>query len=226
MRLTKAILAVACLFVAGGHQSLFGQAPAPQVGYLRFWDMLPPENGAFELRKIGAPESEGAMLSGTAYRYTSYIEFPPGAYHLGVYKKGDHTTPLKIVDINLRQKTFFTVLVAPSGGVINVEVIQDTNDPKIASGSVVVRNYFPGLIVSVSSDSQSYVDQLAYGQTHTITDLPLKRLPLTLRTKLPNGTPAESEAEADLQASKRGTLLIIPDSYGRFRPRVTIDGKE
>jgi hypothetical protein len=45
-----------------------------------------------------------------------------------------------------------------------------------------------------------------------------------LRTKLPNGTPAESTAEADFTASKKATVLIIPDSYGRFRPRVTADG--
>jgi hypothetical protein len=34
------------------------------------------------------------------------------------------------------------------------------------------------------------------------------------------------KAEADFVASKRGTLLVIPDTYGRFRPRVTIDGKD
>ena len=107
----------------------------------------------------------------------------------------------------------------------DVQVIDDTPDPKATSATLVIRNFYPGLTVSVSTDSGMLVDGLAYGATYQATGLPSKRLPLGLKTKLPNGTEAESGAEADFVASKRGTLLVIPDSYGRFRPRVTIDGK-
>lgn len=144
---------------------------------------------------------------------------------MAIYKKGDRRTPLKIVTVDLRPETFFTILVSPQGGVINVEVIDDTNDPKASFGTLTIRNYFTGLTVAVSSDTQKIIDALAFGRSYVASGFPLSKLALTLRTSLPNGTPAESGAEADFVASKRATLLIIPDSYGRFRPRVTIDGK-
>jgi|ERR1700730_1500489 len=209
------------LFIFGS----YGQTPAPKVGYLRFWDMLPVANGAFELCKVGASASEGNLLSNIAYQYSSYAEFPAGTYQLAVYKKGDRNSPIKTFNLNLKPDSFFTILLLPQSGVISAELIDDTNDPKATSGILTVRNYFSGLTVAVASDTQKIVDTLPYGQTYAAAGLPLQRVPLTLRTRLPNGTSAESTAEADFKASKRATVLIIPDSYGRFRPRVTIDGK-
>lgn len=225
MRRIRALSTIICFLFAVTIGGIGGQSPAPKLGYLRFWNMLPPANGAFELCKADAGESGGNLLSGSAYQYSSYAEFPAARYRLAVFKKGDRKTPVKIIDVDLRPDTFFTILVAPKGSVVDVEVVEDTNDPKATAGTLVIRNYFTGLTVAVSSETQTFVDALAYGQSTAVTSLPLTRLPLTLRTRLPNGTPAESGAEADLKASKRGTLLIIPDSYGRFRPRVTIDGK-
>lgn len=187
--------------------------------------MLPPTTGSFELRKAGAPESEQSLLSGSAYEYSSYVEFAVGRYQLAVFKKGDRKTPLKLVNIDLKPETFFTILVSPKGGVLTVEAFDDTNDPKATQGTLTIRNYFTGLTVDVSSGTQKIVDALPYGQSFAVAGLPSGRFPLTLHTRLPNGTPAESGAEADFTASNRATLLIIPDSYGRFRPRVTIDGK-
>jgi hypothetical protein len=204
---------------------LNAQSPPPKLGYLRFWDMLPSTSGAFELCKADGGDASPGLLNGTSYRYSSYGEFPVGRYHLAVFKKGDRKAPIKIFDINLLQDTFFTVLLVPRAGVADIEVIEDTNDPKADSATLVVRNYFTGLTVSISSDAQKLVNALQYGQSNVVTGLPLKRVPLTLVTRLPNGMPAESTAEADFMGTKRATLLIIPDSYGRFRPRVALDGK-
>jgi hypothetical protein len=225
MRLIKILFATVWFLFGLSIVETIGQSPVPKIGYLRFLDMLPSANGAFELCKAGAAESGANLLGGSAYQYSSYAEFPVGKYHLSVFKKGDRKTPIKTFDIDLRQDSFFTVLLGPRAGVIDVEVMDDTNDPKSASGTLVVRNYFMGLTVSVSSDTQKLIEALQYGQSNAVTGLPLKRIPLTLLTHLPNGTPAESTAEVDFQASKRATVLIIPDSYGRFRPRVAIDGK-
>jgi hypothetical protein len=199
--------------------------PAPKTGYIRFWDMLPPANGSFEIRKVGGGADAG-MMNGSGYKYGNYMEFPPGGYHLGLYKKGDTTAPLKIFDINLRPDTYFTILLSPQNGVMTAELLDDTIDPKTTAGTLTIRNYFTGTTVSVSSDTQKIIDALPYGQSYSATGFPLQRLQLTLKTKLPNGSIAESGAEADLHASPHSTLLIIPDSYGRFRPRTTIDGKD
>lgn len=197
-----------------------GQASAvPKAGYIRFWNMLPANSGAFEVCKVG--ETSGAsLLSGTAYQYSSYVEFPAARYRLAVFRKGDRNTALKTFDVDLKTDTYFTIIVAPQ----SIDLFDDTNDPKAMNGTLTIRNFFNGSTVAISTELQTIVNAIAYGQAFTATGFPLKRLPLTLRTKLPNGTPAESTAEADFTASKRATLLVIPDSYGRFRPRVTIDG--
>jgi hypothetical protein len=196
------------------------QSPAPKVGYIRFWDMLPPQSGSYEVRKISGPGSEESLVNAMAYRYSSYRELNTGRYRLGVFKAGMNA-PIKVFDVDLKPDTYFTILISPQ----SIDMFDETNDPKATSGILTIRNYFSGLTVSVSADNQPVGGALTYGQSFTAAGFPLKRVRLTLRTRLPNGTPAESEAEADFTASKRATVLIIPDSYGRFRPRATIDGK-
>ena len=158
-------------------------------------------------------------MNATAYRYSSYREVNIGRYRLGVFKAATNA-PLKVFDVDVKLNSFFTILISPQ----SVEMLEDTTDPKAASGTLIIRNYFYGVSVNVASDSRALVDELPYGQTRVATGLPLARVPLTIHTRLPNGTPAESGAEVDLLHSKRATLLLIPDSYGRFSPRVAIDG--
>ena len=188
--------------------------------------MLPPENGTFDLRKTGGNPSEAILYAKVpSYRYSSYREITPASYNLSVYRTGETSTALKTFTLDIKPNSYFTILVAPGNGAITVQTINDTLDPKAAAGTLIVRNLFPGLTISVASMSQALVNSLAYGQSISVGGLALKRLPLTLHSRLANGVSTESEAEADFAASKRATLLIIPDTYGRFRPRVTIDGR-
>jgi hypothetical protein len=103
--------------------------------------------------------------------------------------------------------------------------VQTTIDPKTTSGTLNIRNYFPGTSVSVASGSQTLTTGLSYGSSYATTGLAASKIPVTIQTTLPDGKPAQSIVDLDFTASKRATLLIIPDSYGRFRPRVTVDGK-
>lgn len=221
---------LACLITAPPPNLCFAQASramiGPAPGYIRFWDMVPAMNGAFELRALGSSPTGAPLRGGTAFEYASYSETPAGRYRLIIVKKGDSTsTPLRTFDLDLKPNSFFTFIVRPTAGRIDAEMIEDTADPKTSFGTLVIRNYFPGLTVTVSTGSRKLAEALPYGQTFVAANLPQTRVPLTITTQLPNGTPAESGSEADLKVSNRGTLLIIPDSYGRFRPRVTIDGK-
>jgi hypothetical protein len=181
--------------------------------------MTPPTSGAFEVRKGEAPPSENALLSGTSYRYSSYQDFPIGRYRLEVVKKGS-LSPLKVFDVDLKENTFYTILVSPQ----SIDMFEDTEDPKASFATLTIRNFFPGTNVSASAGQQQVIASLPYGLSHQAA-LPLGRVTITFRTMLPNGKPAESSADIDFKTSKRATALIIPDSYGRFRPRVTFDGK-
>jgi len=228
MRSKFSTLAISCLLYGLVAVPAYGQTASPsrgaKPGFIRFWNMLPPTSGRLEVRKVGSPSSEAPLLSGIAYVYSSYTEFPSARYRLTLTKAGEDA-PLKLLDIDLKPDSYFTILVSPQAGTLGVEVFDDTIDPKATTGTLTVRNFFIGTSVTVSFESRNIVEALPYGKTQTVGSLPLLRVPLTLHTRLPNGKPAESGAEADLRASKRATLLIIPDSYGRFCVRVALDGK-
>lgn len=193
-------------------------------GYVRFWNMLPPKDGEMDLRRAGgSPRDPPLIGKSPSYRYNSYLDYPVGVYHLVVGKTGN-PSPLKVVDINLTANFFYTVLVAPSPRGPTVQLINDTSDPKATTAILMVRNYFPDLSVDVFDREKKIVSALPYGESVAVTGLPLDLLPLTIRTILPNKITAESSAEAEFKLAKRATLLIIPDEYGRFRPRVTLDG--
>ena len=128
---------------------------------------------------------------------------------------------LKVFSVDLKQDSYFTILISPRG----IEMLEDTEDPKATSGTLRFQNYFPGVSISASLDKKQIIDSLAYGQSYQTTGLPLVRSAVTFRAKLSNGKPVESAADFDFKTGKRATALIIPDSYGRFRLRVTFDGK-
>jgi hypothetical protein len=213
------------LFVALNARGQAAPSPTPPVGYIRFWDMLPPANGAFELRKAGVPPSEATLLNGTPLQYSSYTEFPAGKYKLAVFKKGERNTPLKLLDLDVRQESFFTILITPKGGVQTVEMTEDTLDPKATSGVLTIRNFFPGSIVGASIKGTKLGSPLPYGESYVAAGLPTGRVSVGLSVRLPTGDPIETGIEPDFKVSKRATLLIIPDSYGRLSPIITFDGK-
>jgi hypothetical protein len=195
-------------------------APTPKVGYIRFWDMLPANDGAFEVRKEGTPTPEGALLTATSYRYSGYQDFPVGRYRLDVVKKNINAI-IKTFDVDLKQDGYYTILVAPG----SVDMFDDTEDPKAGSATLTIRNFFPGSAVSAWYGQKQLVNALPYGRSVSASGLSFNRGTLILRTTLANGKPAESSADIDFKAAKHATALVIPDSYGRFRPRVTFDGK-
>jgi len=182
--------------------------------------MSPSANGVFEARKMDTAASGGSLLTGRAYQYSSYSAFPIGRYRLGVFRRGE-SAPLKIFDVDLKQDTFFTILVSPR----SIDTFDDTIDSKSSSGTLMIRNFFPATALSVSSSSKSIVDALGTGQSYQATGFPLGRTTVTVRAKLPDGKPAQSDLDIDFKECSHATLLVIPDSYGRFRPRVTFDGK-
>ncbi len=218
-------LASSFAFCLAGVSLALAQSPAPTPipGYIRFWNMLPASNGAFDLRKIGGSSPDSAIAANaTAYRYSSYVALPTGRLRVGVYRALDAKSPLRVIDVDLSPESFFTVLMSPG----KIDLINDTNDSKASIGTITVRNYFPKARVAISLGTRKLVHVLAYGASYEISDLPLGRTSLGFQTELPNGSPVQGAVDVDFRESKRVTVLLIPDSYGRFRPRVTLDGKD
>ncbi len=223
MQLRYFTLAISALIVLAHNERAVGQpAPSPtppKTGYVRFWNMLPEANGNFQLilaDKLGDPP----LATASAYSYSSYVGYPAGKYKLAVVKQ-ESTTPLKVFDVDLKPESFYTVMVAPQ----KAELINDTEDPVQTSGTLTIRNFFPGSLVTALIDGKQVGNAFAYGQTFEATGLPLQPAQVAFRAQLPNGQAAESIAEMDFKFAKQASALIIPDVYGRFRPRLTPDGK-
>ncbi len=212
-------ISVLALSVIGSAADAQSPSPTPKVGYVRFWDMLPATNGSFQLLRGDKPD-DPPVATAIAYRYSSYTELPIGKYQLSVARNGSKA-PLKTFSVDLKTDTYFTVLISPQ----SIDMFDDTENPKRQSAVLTIRNFFPGTSVTASLGPKTVLQSLAYGQSYSITGISFMPISLTIRTKLPNGKPAESTAEVDFKTSKNATALVIPDPYGRFRLRITPDGK-
>lgn len=187
--------------------------------------MLPPANGTFSLRKAGSASSDPDLLTARSYDYSSYNGLAPGIYRLGVYKAGNTVTAFKTIAIDLRADTYFTVLLSPASGRMNIEVVDDTITRSQNSRTLTIRNYFPGARVQATALDEKLDDVLAYGQSYTRSGFSKARIKIHLSVTLANGLPIETSIEPDFLPSTRATILIIPDSYDRLAPIVTFDGK-
>ncbi len=143
---------------------------------------------------------------------------------LFVVKNGGDAS-IKNLSVDLKPDTYFTVILAPQGAGFKVDFLEDTVDPKATSGTITMRNYFPGTAISVAAGNQMLASSINYGNSSAVEGLAASKMTVTIQAKLPNGTPAQSIVDLDFTASKHVTLLVIPDSYGRFRPRIVADGR-
>lgn len=209
--------------------AVFAQQPAAKTGWLRFWNMLPKGGPVLELIDTSSgPEGGGSAVAGNVWpcRYNGYRDLPPQRYKLSIFRKGDRKEPLGTVDLPLVADQFSTIVVHGDVRRPTVELFDDTitdKEKEKERGSLTVRNYFPGLTVAITAGQQNS-GPLPYDGAIVMSDLPLKNFPARIVTKLPSGVAVDVEVEIPLKASlRRATLLVIPDSYGRFRPRVVGD---
>ncbi|MBA3350972.1 MAG: hypothetical protein H0U23_00855 [Blastocatellia bacterium] len=162
------------------------------------------------------------MANAIAYRYSSYFPLPIGQYRIGIFKANDDKVPLRVFDLPLQPDAFFTVLMSPG----KIDLVNDTLNPKVTTGTILIRNYFPKVTIAVSAGAKRLNPALPYGQSFEASGLPLSSTSLSFAAALADGKKAEAGVDIDLKENKRATVLIIPDSYGRFRARVTFDGKD
>jgi hypothetical protein len=191
----------------------------PKAGYIRIWQMSPSTAG-YEVHKVAPAGATGTSLSATAYQCSSYLEFPVAKYQLGVFNKGSDK-PLKVFNIDLKVDTYFTILISPE----SIDLFDDTNDPKAKSATLTVRNYFVGSGISISTGSGVTSGSIVYGHAVQMPRFPLDVVRVALKAALPGGKQTASDLDVDFKHNSRATLLIMPDSYGRFRTRLIFDGK-
>lgn len=204
--------------------------PAPtkkqKEGHFRFWNMLPRTESDLVLIKSGSsPEGEALLTATPGNYYASYIKVLPGRYALKVVRPNDLTTALENFDILVRGDIYVTFLAHVVDGKTKIEMLDDTFDPTVAtSGRLTIRQHFPNASVVVTTNTQISSRALLLGETQALDGFPLQPIELKMRATLPGGKTQTWTSEVDFRVARHASLLVIPDPYGRFRPRVSIDG--
>ncbi|MEA3210330.1 MAG: hypothetical protein QOE70_3387 [Chthoniobacter sp.] len=198
----------------------------PRKGYFRFWNMLSKPEGELTLiRNDGSTEGTPLLSAAPNNYYASYLPLPPARYALKVVRRNDPATAIQSFDVTLGSDAYVTFMAHPVAGQVRIELFDDTFNPAEAtSGRLTIRQFVPNANVTVTSNAQLTSRSLTQGETQTIEGFPLKPVMLKMRAGMAAGPDQEWVAEVNFTTSRRASLLIVSDPYGRFRPRVTIDG--
>ena len=217
------------LIVTTGTDAASAQSPAtptkPKVAYVRFWNMLPAKAKGNALELFEA-DNKMLTVAGPGNCFADYLPVVPGSYTFSVCRPESVATPLKRLPINLPADTFITIVVSEKDGQPVVEGLNDTIDPKAAgdAGRLVVRQYLAGSQATVSVGTAPATALLSYGAVTVLDNLPAAQVNVNVRATSPNGTAQNWTVPADFTTDHHGTLLILTDAYGQFRPRFAVDG--
>lgn len=224
-------LATSLQVAAQGPPTVPGATPAPEkkpkVGYMRFWNMLPAETGDLQvLQDAGAGESTAILNAEVNNVYVSYNPFKPGRYALKVVRAADPKTVIKDFDLILRADVYVSFYARKVDDKVVIDMIDDTYDRTTAlSGKAVIRHRIPGASVTIKSAALPLPITLAYGDERVLENLPLKPVVFNMQLVGANGIPKGWTIEVDFQTNRHSSIWLVSDTFGRFRPRTSIDGQ-
>jgi len=196
------------------------------MGYVRFWNMLPKESGAFDLiRDNGTPEGEVALSAPPVNYYASYIPMPVGRYSFKLVRREAPNSVIDHIAINLRGEDSFTILLSAPDRKLKVETLEDTYDPSATpSGRLTIRQYFENARVNVTVGTQVRSHELVTGDVEKLDGLPAAVAEIRMRATMPDGKTVNYTTEVNFASMRHAVILIVPDPTGRCRPRVNVDG--
>lgn len=222
-------IAVALLLNAGRMlaQSVPATLPVHRQpgGYVRLWNMLISAPATFELSTSVDPNAPALVTASTASLANNYLRVAPGHYSLRVVNSAAREAPVKVLDANIPDKGYYTVLVyRDSAGKTAVDLIDDTPDPKNPTNKLAVWQFVPETRAVVTGGGQRTA-ALEVGQTQILDNMPNGKLAVQLRATTAKGD-RNWGVDVDFSASHRATVLVISDPYGRIRMRTTVDGPD
>ena len=199
--------------------------PKPQA-YVRFWNMLiGPKPQDLQLT---TSEDRVLTAGSSANASAGYFALDPGTYTFTVRRPNDPAGIIKRMAVALRADLYITLLAAyGADGRPDVQIINDTVDPKTDDGlgKLVVRQFFPDANVTVAVNAQPSGTPLSFGEFTTLSGLPLRGSMVNLRATGLGPVPKMWNVDADFASGgHHATMLVFPDPYGRFRPRLVYDG--
>lgn len=213
-----------------GAQAPATPKPTPEdkkpKGFVRVWNMLPKGSGNLLLLLKNDPPNMAAICTAEpANFYANYQPMPQAQYPFIVVREADRKAPIEHFDVILRQNVYVTFLATLENGKPKVQMIDDTFDPTtVSAGRLTLRNYFPDARVSVIADGKIQSPVVNSGESQVLDGLPVGPVVLQMKATLPGGKTQQWSSQVDFRTSKHASLLVVPDPYGRFRPRISYDG--
>jgi len=188
--------------------------------------MLPPEAGDLSLLQDNGGEGEIVASAPPTNVAARYIPLKAGRYPLKIVRSADPKTPLKTVDLVLRQDVFVTFVAYVKDKALAVEMIDDTFDPTVTTaGKLTIHHFLPGARITIAATANAKTGTLTEGTTEVLENLPLRPLMVQMKAALPDGQVREWTAEANFKLYRHASVLLVLDPYGRFRPRIVVDGQ-
>ena len=202
-----------------------GSTPKPQA-YVRFWNMLiGPPSPALQL---ATADDKPLTSSPPGNAFARYLNVDPGSYTFIVRPVDNPNAVIKRLPVILRADVYITLLATVGkDGRADVQLIDDTVNPKTDDGlgTLVVRQFFPGASVTLGLGAAPTGTPLTFGESTTLTGLPLRAVVVNMRATGLGPTPKSWNFDADFVAGNRhATILVVPDPYKRFRPQLVYDG--
>ena len=201
--------------------------PKPAHSYVRFWNML-PRNQANILTLFTGETAPVANLP-PANVFSSYLVVPVGSYTMIVRKFGEAGEIIQRFPVSMPAGSFITMIATEKDGKPTVEMFNDTPDPKVVetSGQIVLRQFVPGAHVTASiPGGPATTKALDYGETAVLKNVPISGpVQINLQAGLPTTPPTTRSwsLSGNFSTAHHATLLLVADSYGRFRPTLTMD---
>ncbi len=166
-------------------------------------------------------------MGAEGWRFFNYIEAATGSATIEITDDEDPKTKLVSLPVTLAEGSFFTLLLREREGAITAEWLDDAAPAEeLGAAELTVRNFVPTLTtlhVKVGGDVSARL-QTPESFLH-VRGLPRQVVQVETAGTDDSGRNIEWTNEIDFKTSRRATLLIYPDSHGRVRPRVVIDGE-
>jgi hypothetical protein len=233
-RLPRLLLAALLLGVAG--ETLAKKIPAPaeaaapapvNPAQMRIWK---GELGSGRSLRVSyttsarKPVTKDFAHLEKGFAFGSYAPIPAEDLQIEIFEDTPTGAKLKSIPLHLAAADKATLLLSETDGKIGAEIVNDTPSPGTeATAELAVRNFVPSLTslqVSVGDDVHvSLNTPQSFLQVRG-----LRREALEVDTAgTQAGKPIKWTNEVDFSQTRKATVLIYPDPYGRIRPRVITD---
>ncbi len=220
-----------------------GEEAEEKAAFMRVWFMAKatdPVDVQFQNSKDGTPPSVLLSEPPPFYLVTGYRDLPAGSGILTVNSRGSQPRSLATASVALREAGLYTAIVRQEGSGYRIELIDDSverrppPDPNNLSlkpkpvrlpPKLKIYHFTEDLPVEVRVPVNNFSARLEFGGFSVLENPATLAFPIEILYPGPDGQPVTASTEADLKENASCSLVLVRDPYGRFSPRIVLNGR-